>query len=225
MSGDAPITERVVLRDGSAILVRPIDPGDKEVLSEGLRRMSPESRYRRFFTRTDDFNSGELRYLTEVDHHDHEALLAGDEKTGEGIGAARYVRSPTNPSRAEVAVSVVDDWHGRGVASELLRLLTVRARQEGITHFTATVLATNRPALDLLSGVGVVLDLSITTGTAEMLIELPETDDPAALGDQLRGSLRAVAAGRLEAEPWRMLKRQLTEHLDSVRRKIDPRSS
>jgi hypothetical protein len=38
-----------------------------------------------------------VRYLTEIDHHDHEAIAALDANTGEGIGVARYVRNPARP--------------------------------------------------------------------------------------------------------------------------------
>jgi hypothetical protein len=48
-----------------------------------------------------------LRYLTEVDHRDHEAIVALDDASGEGVGVVRYVRSGT-PDGAEVAVTVTD---------------------------------------------------------------------------------------------------------------------
>ena len=50
-----------------------------------------------------------MRYPTEIDHHDHEAMIALDERTGEGIGVARYVRDRERPDTAEVAVTVIDD--------------------------------------------------------------------------------------------------------------------
>jgi hypothetical protein len=34
----------------------------------------------------------ELRYLTDVDHHNHEALAALDRAGRHGVGIARYVR-------------------------------------------------------------------------------------------------------------------------------------
>jgi hypothetical protein len=39
--------QRVTLSDGSQIAIRPIEPGDRDAIAEGLRRLSPESRYRR----------------------------------------------------------------------------------------------------------------------------------------------------------------------------------
>lgn len=54
-----------------------------------------------------------LRYLTDIDHHDHEALVALD-LGGRGVGVARYIRHPADPQAAEPAVAIVDDWHRRG---------------------------------------------------------------------------------------------------------------
>ena len=81
----------------------------------------------------------DLDYLTQVDHHDHEALVAVDEATGEGVGVARFVR--TGPDVAEPAVVVADDWQGRGPARGCSTLLAERAREEGIARFVAPVLA------------------------------------------------------------------------------------
>ena len=72
-----------------------------------------------------------VTYLTEIDHHDHEAIIALEEESGEGIGVARYVRNPTHPETAEVAVTVIDEWQGRGLGTLLLEVLGQRARAEG----------------------------------------------------------------------------------------------
>ena len=76
--------------DPSPIVIRPIRAHDKEILVGGLHRLSPESRYRRFFAPKAKLSAKQLRYLTEVDHHTHEALVAIDPRTGEGVGVARF---------------------------------------------------------------------------------------------------------------------------------------
>ena len=94
----------------------------------------------------------QLSYLTAVDHHEHEALLALDPDTGDGVGVARFVR--LTDGVAECAIVVADDWQGRGVATELLDRLVDRAREEGIERFTALLLAENNDALRLLERLG-----------------------------------------------------------------------
>ena len=64
------------LRRGERVLIRPIRPSDKPPLLEGFRRLSQESRHRRFFSPVPELGAGQLRYLTEVDHDAHEALVA-----------------------------------------------------------------------------------------------------------------------------------------------------
>ena len=82
----------VSLRDGSRVFVRPVEPSDRALLEQGFERLGPESRYRRFFSPVKRLSEQQLDYLTRIDHHDHEALLAIDERTGEAVAVARYVR-------------------------------------------------------------------------------------------------------------------------------------
>ena len=95
----------------------------------------------------------EVTYLTDVDHHDHEALGALDQANGRGVGIARYVRDASDPQAAEIAVTIVDDWQGRGLGAELLSQLADRARQEGIRRFTALVTAGNTAMTRLLRNI------------------------------------------------------------------------
>lgn len=160
--------ERVVLRDGSVVRIRPIQPGDADLLADGFVRLSAESRRLRFLAGKAHLSSAELRYLTEVDHHDHEALGALDQADGRGLGIARYIRDAHDPEAAEVAVTVIDDWQHRGLGTELLRRLTDRARQEGIRRFTALVAADNATAVELLRDCGAVVRATDPeAGTAE----------------------------------------------------------
>jgi GNAT superfamily N-acetyltransferase len=65
---------------------------------------------------------------TDLDLRDHEAMIALDE-SGEGVGVARYVRNNPPPDTAEVAVTVVDGWQGRGLGTLLLQAISARARR------------------------------------------------------------------------------------------------
>src|SRR5689334_13308164 len=114
----------VVLRDGSTVVIRPVRGTDAPLLADGFTRLSARSRQMRFLTRKNEPTPTELRYFTEVDHHDHEALGALNYADGRGVGIARYVRDADDPQAAEIAVTVIDDWQGRGLGTELLTQLT-----------------------------------------------------------------------------------------------------
>jgi GNAT superfamily N-acetyltransferase len=179
----APVT----LRDGSGVRIRQLRRSDRQLLLRGFERRSPESRYRRFLVPTRKLSEQTLRYLTEIDHHDHEAMIALEEETGEGIGVARYVRDPKCPDAAEVAVTVVDDWQGRGLGTLLLDVIGARARQEGISTFTAMILATNGTMMHLLNHeFGAVSVLDRQGGTVEVAVPIPAVGVAAALRELLR---------------------------------------
>jgi RimJ/RimL family protein N-acetyltransferase len=139
----------VVLRDGSLVLIRQIHAADAPLLADIFGQLSDTSRWMQFLAAKKELSAAELRYLTDVDHHDHEALAALD-PAGGGVGVARYIRHTTDPQAAEVAVTVVDGWQGRGLGTELLIQLSGRARQEGIGRFTAVASAGNAAAAGLL---------------------------------------------------------------------------
>ena len=161
----------VVLRDGSKVLIRQVQRTDAPLLADGFTRLSAHSRRMRFLGRKDSLSAADLRYLTDVDHHDHEALGALDQADGRGVGIARYVRDAEDPQAAEIALTIVDDWQGRGLGTELLARLSDRGRQEGIRRFIAVVAYDNAAVAGLLRNVGADL-VRREPGTAEYEISL-----------------------------------------------------
>jgi RimJ/RimL family protein N-acetyltransferase len=166
----------VVLRDGSAVLIRPVQSADAPLLADGFARLSAQSRQLRFLTKKKELFPAELRYFTNVDHHDHEALGALDHADGRGVGIARYVRDTEDPRAAEIAVTIIDDWQGRGLGTELLARLSDRARQEGIRRFTALVAADNAAVAALLHNTSAEL-VRYGPGTAEYQIALTPQEE------------------------------------------------
>ncbi|MFL5892076.1 MAG: GNAT family N-acetyltransferase [Solirubrobacterales bacterium] len=190
--------------------VRPVGPSDKRLLDQGFARLSERSRYRRFFRPLDRLSERDLTYLTEIDHHDHEALAALDPETGHLIGVARFVRIG-EPEEAEVSVVVGDPWQGRGVATALLEQLVERARDEGIARFVALVMEDNTEALKLFehqapSG---AKPRRSESGHLELLIDLPA---PGEVRESALGRvLRTVAHGAVVVNPYRVTR-------DAIRR-------
>jgi GNAT superfamily N-acetyltransferase len=179
----------VALRNGSRIRIRQGHRSDRALLLRGFERLSPESRYRRFLAPMPELSEPAVRYLTEIDHHDHEAMIALDDATGEGVGVARYVRNVDRPDTAELAVTVIDDWQRLGVGGLLLEVLSARAREEGIKTFTATMLATNRKMMRLLNQLDPVRIVDREQGVVEVELPIQEVG----LAPALRKLIRIAA--------------------------------
>ena len=161
----------VALREGSRVLIRPVHSTDAALVADGFARLSPRSRQLRFLTAKKQLSGAELRYLTDVDHHDHEALVAVNPADGRGVGIARYIRHAGDPHAAEIAVTIVDDWQGRGLGTELVTRLSGRARHAGIRRFTALVAEGNTAVARMLRNSSASL-AGRGPGTAEYQIPL-----------------------------------------------------
>jgi RimJ/RimL family protein N-acetyltransferase len=132
------------LADGTPVILRPVRPGDARLLVDGFRRLSPDSVRARFLAPVTRLGDAELRALVDVDHSDRIAWGALHAEIPDlGLGVARCARLPGEPRVAEVAVTVVDDYQGRGLGSLLFQLLAATARSARVERFRAYVLPDN----------------------------------------------------------------------------------
>jgi RimJ/RimL family protein N-acetyltransferase len=162
----------VQLSDGTEVTIRPIRPADKALLAAGLTRLSDTSIQRRFLGPKPKLTGAELRYLTEVDGHDHFAIVA--ELGGQIVASARWVRLHEDPEAAEAAVVVCDALQGKGLGKHLARLLADAARDHGIRRIHATMLSDNPPALALMRVIAERLsDGGHMQGVHEVVADLP----------------------------------------------------
>jgi len=184
--------ERIRLEGGGEVLIRPVETSDRERLAAAFARLGERSRYQRFMAPKKSLTERELTYLTDVDHVAHEAIAAVDPKTGDGVGVARYIRDPERPTVAEAAVTVADEWQGRGLGKLLLDRLVERAEANGIERFSASLLIANRAVRHLLEQIGEVRVLRQGEGSMDVDVEFPVDRD--ALQTALRGAARRLAA-------------------------------
>ncbi len=141
-----------VLKDGTAVTIRPIHPTDEPLMRELLYTLSQETIYYRFMSHIRRFPRKQVQNFVFVNHRTDVAIVATVPSAhGEDIvGVGRYyLDEKTN--YAEVAFVVHDAWQNRGIVTALLETLIAIARKNGIHGFTAEVLRNNRPMQAVLS--------------------------------------------------------------------------
>ena len=145
--------ESIVLADGSRFVVRAITPASKPVIAAAMTRLSPQSIRRRFFAPRRELSELELQRLTAMDGWNQYALGLCTRGAGgalEGVGVARFARTVPDSSSAEIAITVVDAFQGRGIGRALVARLVDAATARGIRTLHAIVMPDNLPIIALL---------------------------------------------------------------------------
>ncbi|MEI2669932.1 MAG: GNAT family N-acetyltransferase [Marmoricola sp.] len=148
--------DTLTLKDGTPGWVWPLLPTHRESLVKAFEDLSPESRRLRFLTPVERLSDSMLHQLVdEVDGVDHIALVVFVETETEALPIAigRIVRYPDIHDAADIAVTVRDDWQGRGVATALLSLLVAR-RPVDVTRIITEVAMDNPASLAMLRHLG-----------------------------------------------------------------------
>ena len=163
------------LRDGTAVTLRPIRPDDAEREARFVRELSDESRYYRFMDHVRDLSPSVLAHFTQIDYHDHMALVTTTQAGAEllQIGVARYVVDVDSPLHAEFAIAIADAWQNRGVGARLMAHLITAAQARGLTLLFSDVLSGNRKMLSLMNKLGFIMTHDdASTATAVIRAEL-----------------------------------------------------
>jgi GNAT superfamily N-acetyltransferase len=212
--------ERATLRDGTRIVLRAVRSDDKDRLRRGFLKLSPESRYLRFFAPKLDLSEDELRYLTEVDGVRHFAIGAVRESDGEGLGVARFIRleQPEDVAEAavaEAAIAVLDEMQGKGLGSLLFLRLVAAAEERGLARFRCELLGSNKGMSDFLATISAERKVHIEQGVMSVEFALPNVppSQPLALvprESSLYKFFTLVAQGEMD---WRDAVAQLTARL------------
>ena len=163
-----------VLPDGRVVHLRAIRPDDRNRLREEFLKLSKSSVRDRFFSVKLDLTPNELTYLTEVDFHHHVALVVeldnGPYRIPVAVG--RLVRKTEQPDHSEIAITVADNMQGKGIGKIVLRHLLDCARELGVHHVDASVLAENSRMLHLIHKSGLPFESYLEDGIRNISIAL-----------------------------------------------------
>jgi acetyltransferase len=157
----AHLITQIVLRDGTALTIRPIRPADMDLEKAFVKKLSDYSRYYRFMQPIRELTPAMLERFTHPDYDREMALIVVANQCGaeEEIGVARYVKYPDG-RQCEFALAIADAWHGRGVGSALMQALMANARSVGLESMEGFVLSTNQAMMKLVRFLGFSLEIS-----------------------------------------------------------------
>ena len=207
------------LSDGTEVRLRLLRASDRSKLAAGFRRLSAESRYRRFFSPMPKLPDRMLRRLTQTDDWDHLAVIAEPvTEDGAALGVARYVRLLDAPATAEASVAVIDEMQRKGLGRLLLTTLVEAARERGIHRFRASILAENEAGKLLLHSLDEHATARIADGLRVYELDLPEPSPEALFAAPIYRVFKLVAEG-LQA-----VLRSLAIPVGAARRRSGPRT-
>jgi len=162
----------VLLLDGGPARLRPIHPEDAELLVDFYSRVSPESKYMRFFAPYPTLSERDVHRFTHVDYVDRVAFVV---TVGhQVIAVGRYDRLDNN--EAEVAFLVEDDHQGRGIAQLLLEHLAQAGRERDIDQFVAEVLPDNVRMIKTFRDAGYHIDNDWEDGVLRLVFPIAATE-------------------------------------------------
>lgn len=153
------------------IRIRAVRREDRERIAQAFLKLDPDSVFQRFFVAKKWLSDEELRRLTDSDGVHDVVLVATAVVKGQEVivGLGRYAQVDAN---AEVAFTVLKEYRGRGIASEMLRQLTAIARRHGIPKFEAYVLRGNAPMRAVFERSGLPMDETEERGIVHVTLDL-----------------------------------------------------
>lgn len=175
---ERPKYERA-LPGGVDLTLSPILKTDREFFERGIEELSLESRFARFGQGVSNLSAQELDYLSDVNQRSHVAWggVVGDEAAGVG----RYIVT-VDPTRAEIALTVLDRMQRQGVGRALFEALTAVARHDDIHEFVFEARSDNEAVIGLMREIEIAP--LVNDGVIERTIrlaDLPTTSHDEAL--------------------------------------------
>jgi RimJ/RimL family protein N-acetyltransferase len=181
---DRPSPDRhrrmVSLKNGTPVLIRPIRPDDRERVIRAFHKLEPESVYTRFFSPRKELSAADLARIDASDFANALILVAtigqGADEIIIGSGAYTVVDRPGHPLTAEVSFTIEEDYHGQGLATRLMAVLTEIARERGIRTFEAEVLASNAAMLGVFRNSNLPMRRRLEDGVVFVAMDIPESE-------------------------------------------------
>lgn len=141
-------TTRLATRSGIALDVRPAAEADEAALTAFFDQVSDDDRRFRFFSASDHVSHQQLEPLIHADHFRSESFLAFDAANGE-LAASALLACDGALDTGEIAVSIRQDYKGKGLGWALLDFIGNEAQRRGVRRVMAIEARENHAAIEL----------------------------------------------------------------------------
>ncbi|PKB90610.1 protein acetyltransferase, partial [Ewingella americana] len=170
------LEERVILKDGSPVLFRPILPEDEPLLKAFILKVTKEDLYYRYFSEINEFTHEDLANMTQIDYDREMAFVAIRTVNNENeiIGVTRAVSDPDNID-AEFSVLVRSDLKGLGLGRRLLDKMIHYAAEHGLQRLTGITMPNNRGMITLARKLEFDVDIQIQDDIVNLSLALEKT--------------------------------------------------
>jgi acetyltransferase len=167
----AQYENRLTLKNGGEIFVRPIRQTDEQLIVDLFKKLSDRSIAFRFLRRLDVLSQDMLHQFTHINYNDQFALagIVAEDGRDAIVAVARYSYSPQDNS-AELAIAVRDDWQHLGLGKLLLKQVVEIGKEHGIYRFGGMIDPRNRIIMKVLVDLGYKVDYSLRSGVFEVEI-------------------------------------------------------
>lgn len=167
---EAPFT----MKNGRAVLIRPIRPEDEPMQHEFVSRLTPEDIRFRFFGMVKQLPHSQMARLTQIDYDRDMAFIGvgqDDKGMDEALGVVRIVATRDN-TVAEFSIVVRSDLKNTGLAKELMRKMISYCKGRQTTKLVGQVLRENMRMIHFIETLGFVITGHPEMGVVEVTLDL-----------------------------------------------------
>ena len=147
------LERRVLLRDGTSVLFRPLKPEDAALYPDFLKKVTAEDLRLRFFAAMREVSHELIDQLIHYDPAHAMAFIAIEEKSGRMLGVVRLHDDPGGKD-AEFAILVRSQLKGHGLGWLMMKHMIAYGKTKGLKTVRGQVLAENSTMLAMCAELG-----------------------------------------------------------------------
>jgi len=189
MNADVIGEERIDVRNGCSLSIRPLRRGEESTVREFCARLSPRARYLRFFQRMPVVPDSLVRLLADVSDPCRLAAVAQLDNVHGGDVVALGHLAIIDDDHAELGLVVADAWQRQGIGAALARKLLDAGVAHGYRRFVACGLSHNFGWQRVLHPVAEIVSTRTRLGVSEITFVRKEAAAPATM---IGGTSRAA---------------------------------